>query len=105
MTKKSESNPKSYVSSSDTYVEKQYFHAGEPFVTDEPKGKDWEEVTPAEVHQIEASTEKVPNDPPLEGLSVEALKAVAVTKNVNVTDLNTKDKLITAIKAANEPRL
>lgn len=105
MTKKSEKNPKSYTAPHDVYVEKQYFKAGEPFVTDEPKGELWEEKSPKEVHQIEASTEKVPNDPPLEGLSVEALKAVAVTKNVNVTDLKTKDDLITAIKAANEPRL
>lgn len=98
-------NPKAYTAPHDVYVEKQYFKAGEPFVTDEPKGKDWEAKTPGEVHAIEASTEKVPNDPPLEDLDISALKAVAVTKNVNTTDLKTKADLITAIKAANEPRL
>ncbi len=98
-------NPTAYTAPHDVYVEGKYTPAGEVFVTDEPKGEKWESKTPGEAHTIQASTEQVPNDPPLESLDVSALKAVAVTKNVNVTGLNSKADLITAIKAANEPRL
>lgn len=105
MTKKSEKAPQAYTAPHDVYTEKQYFKAGEVFVTDEPKGEGWEAKTPGEAHIIDAATSDVPKDAPLESLDVSALKAVAVTKNVNVTGLDSKDKLITAIKAANGPRL
>lgn len=94
-------NPKSYIAPADVYTAGVYTKAGEVFVTDAPKGEGWIEKTPAEAHVIEASDPQ-PKDPPLESLSLEALKAVAVTKNVNVTGLN-KKQLIDAIKAANDP--
>lgn len=97
-------NPKSYVADRDVYVDHKYYKVGEPFVTTAPKGDGWEEKTPEEVHIIEASVNQFPADPPLEGLGLEALRAVAVTKNVNTTDLS-KKQLIDAIKAADEPRL
>jgi len=102
MTKKSD--PKAYTAPHDVFTADQYTKAGEVFVTDAPKGEKWEEKTTAEVHAIDASTDKVPGDPPLESLSVDALKAVAVTKHVNPEGMNKKE-LITAIKAASEPRL
>ena len=102
MSKKSD--PKAYTAPHDVFTADQYTKAGEVFVTDAKKGENWEEVTTAEKAAIEASTEQVPGDPPIEGLSLDALKALAVTKNVNPEGLNKKD-LITAIKAANEPRL
>jgi len=96
--------PKAYTAPHDVYTAGVYTKAGEPFVTDAPKGDEWDEKTPAEVHAIEGSLNQAPSDPPLESLSVEALKAVAVTKNINVTGMD-KAKLITAVKAANEPNL
>src|SRR6478736_5467505 len=96
---KKHSQPKAYTAPHDVYTAGIYTRAGEVFVTDAPKGKEWDEKTPAEAHIIEASTESLPGDPPLEELGVEALKAVGVTKHVNVTGLN-KKQLIDAIKAA-----
>lgn len=103
MTKKNE-GPKAYTAPHDVYTAGVYTPAGKVFVTDADKGELWEEKTPEEAHTIQASTEQVPSDAPLESLGVEALKAVAVTKNVNVTGMN-KKQLIDAIKAANEPAL
>src|SRR6185369_5914305 len=97
--------PKAYTAPHDVYSSGVYTKAGDPFVTDAPKGKEWDEKTPAEAHIIAASTNPLPGDPPLEELGIEALKAVAVTKNVNVAGLTTKQKLIDAIKAADEPTL
>lgn len=103
MTKK-HSNPTAYTAPHDVYTSGIYTKAGEVFVTDSPKGDGWEDKTPAEAKVIQASTNEIPTDPPIESLGVEALKAVAVTKNVDVTGLN-KKQLIDAIKAANEPAL
>lgn len=97
-------NPKSYTSTQDVYVEKQYFPAGKVFVTDDEPADHWTEVTPAQAHIIQASTEKTGTDAPIESLGTEALKAVAVTKGVNPTDMS-KDELKTGIKAAKENRL
>lgn len=102
MTKKA-TQPKAYTAPHDVHTAGIYTKAGDVFVTDAPKGEGWEEKTPAEAHIIEGAGE-VTKDPPLESLAVQALKAVAVTKNVNVTGLN-KGQLIDAIKAANEPTL
>lgn len=96
--------PKAYTAPHDVFTAGIYTKAGEPFVTDAPKGDAWDEKTPAEAHAIEGSLNKIPGDPPLEGLSLESLKAVAVTHNINVTGLS-KSQLIDAIKAANEPTL
>lgn len=105
MTKdKKASEPKAYTAPHDVYASGIYTQAGIVFVTADTKGEHWEEKTPAEAHIIEGATNDIPKDPPLESLGVEALKAVAVTKNVNVTGLN-KQQLIDAIKAANEPAL
>ncbi|WP_420140149.1 hypothetical protein [Sphingomonas sp.] len=97
-------NPKSYVSSQDVYVEGQYFKAGQPFVTDDKPADHWEDITPKEAHAIEVSVNPVPNDPVYEDLDEAALKAIAVEKHVNPKGMK-KDELITAIKAAVEPRL
>lgn len=103
MTKK-HSNPKAFTAPHDVFTAGVYTKAGDVFVTDEPKGEHWDEKTPAEAHIIQASTEEIPGDAPLEGLGIEALKAVAVTKHINVTDMS-KKQLIDAIKAADEPAL
>lgn len=97
-------DPKAYTAPHDVFTAGQYTRAGEVFVTDAPKGENWDEKTTAEKAAIEASTEKVPGDAPLENLDLAALRAVAVEKHVNADGLNKKE-LITAIKAANEPRL
>lgn len=102
MTK--QKNPKAYTAPHDVYVGHRYHKAGEPFVTDADKEDTWTEVTPEEAHIDAASIDKVPNDVPIEGMSVAALQALAATKNVNTTGMN-KRQLIDAIKAANEPAL
>lgn len=94
---------KIYKSTQPVYIGSVYYKPGEPFTTDAAKGKDWTEVTKKEKAAFDAE-QPIPGDPPLESLSLEALKAVAVTKHVNPEGLNKKD-LITAIKAANEPSL
>ena len=105
MTKeKKAAEPKAYTAPHPVYTAGEYTKPGEVFVTNAPKGDGWEEKTPQEAHIIEASTEKVPADVPLEGLGVESLRAVAVTKNVNPDGLS-KKQLIDGIKAANEPAL
>lgn len=86
-----------------TTVEGEYVKAGDVIVTAGPKGEGWETISQAEKAGIEAA-QNIPGDPPLESLSLEALRAVAVTENVNPTGLSKKE-LIAAIKAANEPRL
>jgi hypothetical protein len=94
----------SYVSTSDTYVGGELVKAGNPFVTDAPKGEDWEAVTPKEAAAIDASVDRVPDDANLEAASKAALEAVAIIKHVNIAGLD-KPALITAIKAAYEPKL
>lgn len=97
-------DPKTYTATQDVYVGNVYYKAGQPFTTADDAADFWTEVDPTDANIMKASTEKVPGDAPLEGLNVSALQAVAVTKNINTTDMD-KDQLITAIKAANEPAL
>lgn len=98
-------NPKSYIAPHDVYTAGTYTPAGEVFVTDAEPGEAWVSKTPAEAHAIDASTDPIPGGPALEELDISALKAVAVTKKVNVSGMSTKKELIAAIKAADEPRL
>lgn len=99
-----QADPKAYTATVDVYTAGVYTKAGEVFVTDAEPLDTWTEKTPEEAQTIDASQNAVPADVPLEGLSDEALEAIAVTKNVNPTGMNS-DQLITAIKAANEPAL
>lgn len=92
-----------YTSTQPAYIDGKYFKPGEPFVTDAPKLPEWTAISKAEKAATDAAQD-LPGDPPLESLSLDALKAVAVTKHVNPEGLNKKD-LISAIKAANEPKL
>lgn len=98
--------PKRYVSKADAYVDDKYYKAGEPFVTDAIKAEDWDEVSAAEAAAITASTDTVPDDANLDEADVAALQAVAIIKHASIVGI-AKDKkaLITAIKAAYEPKL
>lgn len=98
--------PKAYTSTSPTYVGGELVRAGEVFVTDDPKGGDWHEVAAKEAAAIEAATNLVPDDAQFDEASVEALQAYALFKHVPIVGI-AKDRkaLITAIKAANEPKL
>jgi hypothetical protein len=100
MTK--EKNPKAYTAPHDVYLDKVFTKAGDVFVTDEEPADSWVEHTPEEAHIIDASTRQFPADPPLEDLDMAALKAMAVTKNINTVGM-TKKQLIDAIKAWNDP--
>lgn len=105
-TKPAKGDPVAYTAEHDVYVDSRYYKAGEPFVTDAPKGEGWTERKPAEVAAIAASTDAVPDDANLEEAEVAALQAVAILKHVSIVGI-AKDKkaLITAIKAAYEPAL
>lgn len=96
--------PKSYVSNQPVYQGGVYTPAGEPFVTDAPKGEGWKEINPAEASALQASVDEIPADQSLDDLSLSALQAIAAEKRVNSQGLS-KAKLIDAIKAADEPRL
>jgi hypothetical protein len=99
-------DPVPYTASYDTYYEGKYVKAGEVFVTSADKQDDWVQIDPKNLPAIEASTNKVPNDVSFDNLDVSALQALAAAKNVSVIGIEgDKDKLITAIKAANEPHL
>lgn len=97
-------NPKKYKAPHPVYTGGRLYNPGEIFVTAEEPGREWEEVSTAEKRAQDASDPLMQGDPPLESLSLEALKAVAVTKRVNPEGLNKKD-LLAAIKAADEPAL
>lgn len=94
---------KAYKAPHPVYIGGVYYKPDEIFVTDNPKGEGWEEVSKGEKAATEAEQD-IPGDPPLESLDLSALRAVAVTKHVNPDGLNKKD-LIAAVKAANEPKL
>lgn len=99
-------NPVAYTAPHDVYVSGIYTKAGDVFVTDADAEDSWIPKDPKDVQAIQASTQQVPGDPPLENLDVAALQAIATTKNVNTAGIESdKDALITAIKAAQEPAL
>lgn len=94
-----------------------YYTAGSPFPWEPTKvgtegdkdvmstpGENWTVVTAKEAAAIEASTNAVPDDANLEAASKPALEAVAIMKHVPIAGLD-KAALITAIKAAYEPKL
>lgn len=103
-TKAPKGKPVAYTADRDVYVDGMYHKAGEVFVTGQPKSEHWTKVTPKEVAAIEASTNRVPDDANLEAADKAALQAVAIIKHVNIAGLD-KAGLITAIKAAYEPKL
>lgn len=97
-------SPKAYTAPEPVYTAGIWTKPGDVFVTDAEPNDNWTEVKPKDAHAIQASTEKVSPDVPLENQSLDALRALALTKNVNPDGMSKKD-LIAAIKAANEPAL
>lgn len=95
---------KTYVSTQPVFTGGKYHHAGEPFVTDAPKGENWEAIGEDEASALQASADDIPADQSLEELPLAALQALAAEKRVKSAGLS-KAKLIDAIKAADEPRL
>ncbi len=95
---------KTYISTQPFYDGATYYKAGEPFVTDLDKKEEWTLVKPKDVAAVTAATEPVPDDANLSAASRDALQAVAIMKHVNIAGLD-KPALITAIKAAYEPKL
>lgn len=98
------SKMQTYVSSQPVYTGSVFYKAGEPFTTDADPGEGWEKVTSKAAAAITAATDPVPDDANLEAASKSALEAVAIMKHVNIAGLD-KPALITAIKAAYEPKL
>lgn len=96
--------PKTYVSTQPVYVNSTYTPAGEPFVTDAPKGENWKAIGEDEASALQASADEIPADQSLDELPLAALQALAAEKRVKSAGLS-KAKLIDAIKAADEPRL
>ncbi len=103
------SKMQSYVSTTDAYVGKEYVKAGKVFVTDAEPGEDWEKITPKAAAAIEAATDRVPDDAQLDAASAAALEAYALVKHVPIIGDDGKrlDRagLLSAVKAANEPKL
>jgi len=96
--------PKAYVSDQPYSDGSRYYKPGEVFVSDAEPGTGWNETRPAEAAAIEAATNPVPDDANLEAADKAALQAVAIMKHVPIAGLD-KPALITAIKAAYEPKL
>lgn len=103
VAKKSE-QPKSYKAPHVVYQGGQLVPAGEPFVTADPKGEGWEEISDAEKKAQEAANPTLQQDVPLEKLPLAVLQAVAVMKKIDAAKMS-KDEVIAAIKAADEPAL
>jgi hypothetical protein len=96
--------PKTYVAPHAVYTGGRMYAPGEPFVTADEPGEQWETVTKGEAAAAEAAQKGPPNDVPLDSLSGDALKAFAATKKVNPKGLSDAE-LRTAIAAADEPAL
>lgn len=96
--------PKTYIAPHAVYTGGRMYAAGEPFVTADEPGEQWETVTKGEAAAATAAQKGPPDDVPLDALSGDALKAFAATKGVNPKGLSDKD-LRTAIAAADEPAL
>ncbi len=97
-------NPKAYTAPEPVYTAGIWTKPGDVFVTDAEPNGNWTEVKPKDAQAIQASTEKVPMDVPLENQPLDALRALALTLKVDPTGMD-KKTLIAAIKAANEPAL
>lgn len=95
---------KTYTAPHAVYTGGRMYDPGEPFTTDAPKGKEWDTISPVEKAAAEASDPKNQQDIDYTKMSKSALEAVAAEKGVNPSGLS-KDDLIDAIKAANEPAL
>lgn len=96
---------KFYKSDRPTTAPGYYVPAGEAFPFDGKPNKEWDEVKGPDAAAITASEDRVPDDANLEAASKAALEAVAIIKHVDIRELKSKEDLITAIKAAYEPKL
>jgi hypothetical protein len=96
--------PTAYTSTEGVYVDGTLFKAGEPFVTDKPKGSTWDEVDPKERAAAAAASE-TKGDVNLDAMDVSALKAFAASKGIDIGTAKSKAELITVIRAADEPTL
>lgn len=95
---------KSYTAPTPVQIGGRVYRPGESFTTDTGPGDEWEEVDNADAAIIDAATIKTPVDPNLDAMSKGALEAYAAERGVN-TDGMTKERLLTAIRAADEPNL
>lgn len=99
---------KTYTAPEAVYIDGIYRDANTPFTTAAEPNDNWELVKPVEKAAMEAADKTIHVQPALEDLDIEALRALAATKDVQSTvagkALSKKD-LITAIKAADEPAL
>ena len=95
---------KTYTSEQPYHDGAKYYKPGEPFSSALPKADGWTEMRETDVAINAAATNPVPDDANLEAASKAALEAVAILKHVNIVGLD-KGGLITAIKAAYEPKL
>lgn len=96
--------PKTYKSTQPVFTGGKYYQPGEPFVTDAPKGENWEAIGEDEASALQASMDQIPADQSFEEMPLAALQALAAEKRVKSAGLS-RAKLIDAIKAADEPHL
>lgn len=101
-------NPVTYTSPEPVYVDGIYKNAGDPFTTTADPNDNWEKAKPVEKAAAQAADKTLDVQPSLEDFDIEALRALAATKQVMVKvdgKFLSKRDLIAAIKAADEPTL
>jgi hypothetical protein len=96
-------NPKAYTAPHEVYTGGVLYPPGNPFVTAEPKGKEWEPVSGAEKAADIAADPQRHDDVNLEALDVSALKGHAASLGIDLGEARSKADIITVIKAANDP--
>jgi hypothetical protein len=106
--KEKSDDPKTYIADRAVYLGGVLTPAGDPFTTNEKPEAFWTEIDPMTMAAIDASSKLVQVQPSLDELGEVELRALAATKNIETTvggkQLG-KDELLTAIKAAYEPKL
>lgn len=95
--------PKTYTAPHEVYTGGVLYKPGQPFVTNEPKGAEWEAIGATEKAAAIASDPTRHDDVNLEAMDVSALKGYAASLGVDVGEAKSKADIITVIKAADDP--
>ena len=95
-------NPVTYKAPHEVYTGGKLYLPNEPFTTAEPKGKEWERISPAEKNAAIAADPQRHDDADLTKLDVGQLKAVAAARNIETGDVDSEPELIAIINAASD---
>jgi hypothetical protein len=95
--------PKAYTAPHEVYTGGKLYKTGEVFVTDEPKGNEWEPVDGVEKAANIAADPLRHDDVNLDTMDASGLKAYAASLGVDVGDAKSAKDLKEIIRAANDP--